>query len=253
VAVEKKIKVRELKDSGNKYHSLRMRFFCLMGFLVTLSGFFGSNVHAQDRLELGPLVGVSYYFGDLNNGVPFVDSHLALGGIARYVFSDRIAVRGSLILAGISGSYDPEEDGVLPGLSKGYAFSRHIGDAAAMVEINLFSYDHKYIPTTVFTPYLSVGLGTVLYKRIDEGNEKSVFVLSLPFGVGVKYKFSKWFRVGAEWSFRKLFDDDIDGVSNELGDFYGNTWTHNNDWISVVDVYVTFGFLRRRSSCKGGY
>ena len=253
MAVEKKIKVRELKDSGSQYHSLRMRFFCFMGLLVYLSVFFAGNVRAQDRLEVGPLVGASYYFGDLNHGVPFVDSHLAFGGIARYVFSDRIALRGSLIYAGISGSYDPEDDGVLPGVPKGYAFNRNVGDVAVMAEINMFSYDHKYIPTTVFTPYLSVGLGTVLYKRVDGNDEKPVFVLSLPFGVGVKYKFSKWLRVGAEWSFRKLFDDDIDGVSNMLGDYYGDAKTHNNDWISVVDVYVTFGFLRRRGSCKGGY
>lgn len=254
MAIEKKIEVLELKDSENKNIRQRLRFL----FFVSLSLFFlllsENNIYAQDKLEAGPLVGVSYYFGDLNPSTPFVNNHLAIGGMVRYVFNDRIAVKGSAIYAGLSGTYD-SANGVLPGVPEGYSFNRNIGDMAVMGEINLFSYDHKYISTTVFTPYLSLGLGTLLYKRANEQGEKSVFVLSLPFGVGVKYKVSKWVKIGAEWSFRKLFIDDVEGdmVQDDVSAIYGNAKTHNNDWYSVVNVYVTFSFIRRHNSCIGGY
>ncbi len=252
--IEKKIEVRDLKGSGNKNIIQRLRFL----FYVSLSLFFlvlsEKTANAQDRLEAGPLVGVSYYFGDLNPSTPFVNNHLAIGGLVRYVFSDRIAVRGSAIYAGLSGTYDPA-NGILPGVPDGYSFNRNIGDVAVMGEINLFSYDHKYISTTVFSPYLAFGVGTLLYKRADEQGEKSVFVLSLPFGAGVKYKMNKWVKIGAEWGFRKLFVDDIEGdmVSDDVSAIYGNAKTHNNDWYSIVNVYVTFSFMKRNSSCVGGY
>lgn len=254
MAIEKKIEVQELKGSENKNMIQRLRFLFYVSLLLFFLVLSGNGVNAQDRLEAGPLVGASYYFGDLNPSTPFVNNHLAIGGLVRYVFNDRTAVRGSAIYAGLSGSYDSAK-GVLPGVPDGYSFNRNIGDLAVMGEINLFSYDHKYISTTVFSPYLTFGVGTLLYKRADEQGEKSVFVLSLPFGAGVKYKINKWVKIGAEWGFRKLFVDDIEGnmVPDDLSAIYGSAKTHNNDWYSIANVYVTFSFIRRNSSCVGGY
>ena len=254
MAVEKNIIVHKLIDSENK--SSRQRFFAL--FLMSFSVLFlcGGSLKAQRRLEMGPLAGVSYYMGDLNQGVPFVEPHLSLGGLARYVFNDRIALKGSFLFAGLSGSYDSDKDGILPtyGRVNGTpeTFSRNVVSLSVSGEINLFSYDHKYISTTVFTPYLSAGFGSMGYNRLvqtgDSITSKPYFALSLPLGLGVKYKFSKWLRVGAEWTFFKLFVDDVDNY-----DTLGNVVTHNNDWFSVIDIYITFGFFKRNSSCQGGY
>lgn len=89
---------------------------------------------------------------------------------------------------------------------------------------------------------------------------KTVFVLSLPFGVGAKYKLNSWIRVGAEWSFRKTFVDDLDyvggsGIVNP-DDPYGfdeKALTHNNDWYSFAGITVTFSFSRRKTACNGGF
>ncbi len=254
MAIEKKTEVQGLKDSGNKNIIQRLRFLFYVSLLLFFLVLSEKTVNAQDRLEAGPLVGASYYFGDLNPSTPFVDNHLAIGGLVRYVFNDRLAVRGTAIYAGLSGSYD-SANGILPGVPERYSFNRSIGDIAVMGEINMFSYDHKYIPTTVFSPYLTFGVGTLLYKRAEEQGHKSVFVLSLPFGAGVKYKMNKWVKIGAEWSFRKLFADDIEGnmVPDDVSAIYGNAKTHNNDWYSIVNVYVTFSFIKRSSKCIGGY
>lgn len=254
MAIEKKIEVQKRKGSENINIRQRLRYL----FCMSLSMFFlflsENIVNAQDRLEVGPLVGVSYYFGDLNPSIPFVNNHLAIGGLVRYVFNDRIAVKGSAIYSGISGTYDPS-NGIIPGVPDGYSFNRNIGDVAVMAEINLFSYDHKYISTTLFSPYLTLGAGTMLYNRTSEKGEAPAFVLTIPFGVGVKYKMNKWVKLGAEWSFRKLFIDDVEGnmVPGDVSTFDGNAKSHNNDWYSIVNVYVTFSFLKRHNSCVGGY
>jgi len=223
------------------------------------------QVYAQDRLELGGFIGTSYYFGDLNPGKQFYKPHPASGGLARYVFTDRIAFKASATYGRISGEY--------PGnnllykenadYASKYSFGRSIGDIAAQVEINFLSYDHPFISTTNFTPYISMGLATTLYNRIDTEDQnaaaKPVFILSLPFGVGVKYKINKWIRVGAEWTFRKTFVDDLDyvgpGAINPADpyEFEESRLTHNNDWYSFAGVFVTFNLLKRKTECKGGY
>nr|WP_321407703.1 DUF6089 family protein [uncultured Carboxylicivirga sp.] len=251
-------------------------YFCLLFrkfFAVTLLMavfFFGThNIHAQDRLELGGFIGTSYYFGDLNPSRQFYKLQPALGGIGRYAYSDRLAFKASATIGRISGDYSDESlnfKDLRPSDQQvgrpTYEFNNTIGDLTVQAEFNFLSYDHKYIANTGFTPYLSVGLGTMIYSRKEGDAEnlttKPTFILSLPFGVGVKYKVNKWVRLGAEWSFRKTFADDLDyeGPGEiDPSDPYGagTTWTHNNDWVSFAGVYVTISMLRRKSSCNGGY
>ncbi|MBR8536510.1 outer membrane beta-barrel protein [Carboxylicivirga sediminis] len=220
------------------------------------------QVQAQDRLELGAFLGTSYYIGDLSTGIPFTNSHLAVGGIGRYVFTDRIALKGMALVGNISGDYHGQDLKYLESDEGNYSFNRSIGDISAQVEFNFRSYDHKFISTTTFTPYISVGLATTIYNRIDTDVENSAgntsFILSLPFGIGAKYKINKYVRIGAEWTFRKTFVDDLDYVgpgSIDPSDPYGfgeSTFTHNNDWISFAGVYVTISMLKRKTKCNDG-
>lgn len=237
-------------------------------FLLVLFLMLAKESVAQDRIELGGFAGTSYYFGDLNPSKQFYRPHLTIGGIGRYAYSDRLALKATALYGKISGAYSPDLkylDRRQPAEQQGdpqYSFQNVVGDLAVQAEFNFLSYDHKFISSTNFTPYLSVGLGTVIYNRKsgDAGNltSKPTFILSLPFGVGMKYKVNKWVRVGAEWSFRKTFVDDLDyegpgdiDPSDPYG--FGNTLTHNNDWISFAGIYVTISMLKRKSRCNGGY
>ncbi len=220
------------------------------------------QLKAQDRLELGAFAGTSYYFGDLSKGVPFANSHLAFGGIGRYVFTDRIALKGMALLGNISGDYHGQDLKYLEDSEANYSFNRSIGDVSAQIEFNFMSYDHKFISTTTFTPYISVGLATTIYNRIDTDVENSKgntsFILSLPFGIGAKYKINKYVRVGAEWTFRKTFVDDLDYMGagsvnpSDPYEFGESAFTHNNDWISFAGVYVTISMLKRKTKCNDG-
>jgi len=221
------------------------------------------NIKAQDRLEIGIKAGASYYLGDLNPQKQFYKPSLAYGGIARYVLTDRLAVKGAATLIKIKGSY-PSNGIYFPEGLESYSFKRTMGDMDLQMEFNFRSYDHPFISTTVFTPYVSFGVGTTIYKRytteIQNNSGQTVFILSLPIGIGFKYKINNWIRVGAEWSFRKTFVDDLDYVGYEINinpdDPYGfqqGTKIHNNDLYSFAGVMVTFSMFRRKTECKSGY
>ncbi|WP_282036732.1 DUF6089 family protein [Saccharicrinis aurantiacus] len=229
--------------------------------LVFQSGF--NKLYSQDRIEIGGFVGASYYLGDLNPSKQFNNSSLALGGVGRYVIDDRYAVKGSLTMARLKGSYH-ENDIVFPEGNVEYSFDRPIGDAAIQLEFNFLSYDHWFDKNSNWTPYVSVGLGTTAYKRFgtepENYSEETVFILSLPFGAGLKYKLNNRFRVGLEWSFRKTFVDDLDVVGHNLpinpNDPYGfgsNNGVHNNDWYSFAGVMVTYSMFKRKGQCNGGF
>ena len=139
-----------------------------------------------------------------------------------------------------------------------YEFKRTLSDITVLLEINMFSFDHPYKKGSHFTPYMSFGIGTILYKRFNEYKEIPHFVLSLPFGAGVKWKTQNGLRIGVEWTMRKSFADDLDymGNNNSINpsDPYGfNLWkaAHNNDWVSFVGAYISVTLLNRREKCKG--
>ncbi len=251
---------------------MKFRNYKIFGFVLFKHGFFillmlilFCNAKAQDRIELGLIGGVSYYIGDLNPNKQLYKPGPAFGGIARYILTDRLAVKGSAMIMNISGDYSANEVNY-PNVGGGYSFKRNLGDASLQMEFNFKSYDHPFIGTTVFTPYVTFGLGTTVYKRFSSENEnnseRTVFILSLPIGIGVKYKLNKWIRVGAEWSFRKTFVDDLDYrdrryipfvSSEDPYGFEGGTKIHNNDLYSFVGVMVTFSMFSRRTDCYSGY
>lgn len=252
----------------------------LINALIIISSVLTSNkIYCQDKLELGIFLGGNYYLGDLNPSQQFKNTRPAIGGIARYIFSDRLALKGNAIIAGIAGDYPSSGDVYLHDegytntviddsgnritqTNREYSFDRTLTDVGLTCEINFRSYDHIFRKTqTRFTPYLTIGLASTIYRRYKSNSEReTVFVLSLPFGFGAKYKVNKWLRVGVEWTWRKTFADDLDVVEVDESkinpsDPYGlgkSTWTHNNDWYSLFGINVTCSMWPRKLSCNDG-
>lgn len=230
----------------------------LLIIMVLLMG----NTYAQNKLELGLFLGGSYYMGDLNPSQQFKMTRPAFGGVGRYVFTDRLAVRGNVIMANLAGKYPWSGDKYTNWENTdGYEFSRAVVDIAVMGEFNFMSYDHLFQKHTRFTPYLTLGVGTTCYKSYGEKEGgKQTFILSLPFGLGAKYKVNKWLRLGFEWTWRKSFADDLDVVEINKAkidpqDPY-NIGTHsnvnNNDWYSMCGITVTMSMWPRKLECNDG-
>jgi hypothetical protein len=242
----------------------RFRTFFVFAFLLLSypSGW------GQERIEAGFFLGGSYYNGDLNPEKQFYDVKPSFGGVFRVVANSRIAFKGTLTAVNIQGHY-PAEDIQYPvsGYTSAqylYRFERTMADMAVQIEINFFEYDHPFrSDETRFSPYFSGGIASTLYRRYysDAGgsSENPHFILSFPFGVGIKWKLSDWVHVGLEWNFRKTFVDDLDTMGPaaiDPSDPYGfnhSSALHNNDWYSFAGLLVTFDLFHRKVPCHAGY
>ena len=235
-------------------------------FLVFSFCFPGKGL-SQERIEAGFFLGTSYYNGDLNPGKQFYKVGPAVGGVVRAVLNPRIAFKGTLTAVEIRGGY-PQDKLYYPSVNGGsnssYSFQRTMADLSTQIEINFFEYDHPFKKEeTRFTPYLSGGLAYTYYRRYKEdpagGSENPHFILSLPFGIGVKWKPADWVHVGLEWTFRRTFVDDLDKMGTAAIDpsdpfnFQDSSGWHNNDWYSFAGVFVTFDLFHRRGSCNAGF
>ncbi len=235
---------------------------------------------AQDRLELGFLAGVGYYLGDLNPSQQFKNPGPSAAFVGRYIFTDRVAMRAMLGYTRISGAYDSSsldvyspfsvspqatplaEDEYVQVRPTDLDFANNLIDISVLGEINFLSFDHMFRKNeTRFSPYLALGLGLTSYKGYDKPNKKkSFFVLSLPFGAGIKYKLNNLLRLGVEWTFFKTFTDQLecvnpDGLSFDPSDPYKNgqsSLLHNNDWYSSLRLMLTFSLWPRSLVCNDG-
>ena len=71
--------------------------------------------------------------------------------------------------------------------------------------------------------------------------------MSIPMGVGVKYKIKERLNLGLEFAMRKTLSDNLDGLSNLNGIESG--FAKNTDWYNTIMVSVTYEFGKRCRTC----
>jgi hypothetical protein len=208
---------------------LKKIFLLFVIFCVT-----ANNVKSQDTFygEVGLTGGCGFVLGDRNDFL-FQYSQ-PLGGLyAKYKFNGRWEGRLQLD-GGVLGYGD--------GLDYGYVGLQALG------EFNFFNYAVKRWEANYswFSPCLVGGLGVVLF---DLGG-KPKFTMTLPIGVGMKFKLSNRANVGFYWTVAKAFSDRMDNMSNPNG-FYGRFW-NNQDWYSTAQVFLSFNFYKICAPCRNG-
>ena len=192
--------------------------------------------NAQRKADIGFMVAVPWYQGDLSPIVPRATTlPPAIGPIYRYNFNKRNSLRAhgvfySLGYAGEVFDGQPAE------------FQASFVDLGLDFEFNWWPYKTAW-RRTKYSPYATMGLG---YSLNYDGN--SVSHLYLPFGGGFKANLGKKMSGGLEVSMRKSFSDLIDGVSN-IGSDGGNTPVGNNDWYMFTGVFITYKIFNYREPC----
>jgi hypothetical protein len=218
----------------------------LMLFLFLPAGMKGQTY----RMELGLMGGSSFYMGDANANRLFENMHTSCGLLARYNLNGRFALKGNVLLAGISGSTVGEAPAYLDGAE--VQFRQNILDAGVQLELGFYEYGvPDYVPgASRVSPYLSFGFGLTGYQ-----SDKTRICANIPFGIGVKAKVLPRINLGCEWSFRKTYADDLDYVSGVSGfqldnDWAGTgSWNKNKDWYSILNIYISYDLYRIGSSC----
>ena len=203
-----------------------------------------SGLHAQEyRYEFGPSLGVSGYLGDLNKSNMYKHPGLVASGIFRYIANSRWAIKGDLLYTGLKGNSDDVQS-KFPH-DQHYSFSSSVIDLGGQVEFNFlhFGSGPRYKNYKRISPYLTLGLGMSL--AFTDG--KTGVAMNLPMGVGLKYKLKERLNLGFEFTMRKCFGDNLDGMS----DLYGvkHSFAKNTDWYSVAMFTVTYEFSKRCVKC----
>jgi len=217
-----------------------MKKYTLLLLLCFSYNFFAT---AQKNSDIGIFAGASYYLGDINPGTHFYKAQPAFGVLFRYNVNPRLSVRANAYYISLSGSDADFPEILHPDrLYSPAVFKTSFLDAALQVEFNFLPYTPGIRPFD-FTPYLTTGISTGLIMGSDAGAGNFA---SLPFGAGIKMTFTKRICGGMEYSFRKTFNDMIDGIENPSG---VSSVIHNNDWYSYIGVFITYKFYNFAADC----
>lgn len=222
-------------------------FVGLICSVFSLSG----QQDVEYQMELGGMVGGSFYMGDANYTTPFKNIGFAGGAVARYIFNPRMVIKGNLAIGRISGNTEnfkntyPEHQNI--------SFKRNIYDLGAQFEYNFWGYGNGkgYRGNKRFTPYIVGGLGFTLAPAPAE----TVFTLNFPLGAGVKYKLADRINIGCEFTMRFTLSDKLDVTNKEglqLNDPYGikGSGFKNKDSYSFTTIFVTYDLFPKYRKCN---
>jgi len=199
-------------------------------------------IYAQKKSDVGISSGASYYLGDINPGRQFYSPHVFYGLVWRYNLNPRYVIKGTFTYIRVSATdadfTDPYQ------LIRRETFSTSLYDLGMQFEFNFLPY--KFAERKIgLSPFVSAGVG-VAY-QLGVNLSKSINPV-LPFTAGIKFSIYKRWSAGWEWSFRKTFNDNLDGNPNRnIGS--SSTLLHNNDWYSYSGLFVAYKIFDTVSDC----
>ena len=198
----------------------------------------------QYKYEAGPTLGMTGYLGEGNNGNLFKHPSFTVGGIFRYIHNSRWAFKANLNYANIRGDSKYDEAQYPDGAN--YKFTSNLIDLGLTAEFNFLNFGRgpQYKKLKPISPYMVAGVGFVF--AICDGHNQASF--TIPFGIGVKYKFKEKMNVAFEFTMRKEFSDRIDGLSDLFGIKHG--FAKNTDWYSFAMFSVSYEFGKRCIKCN---
>ena len=251
----------------------------MMKIVIALFFFISVKVSTAQTIEIGGFVGTSYYLGELNPGLPYNQTQLAYGGLARYNLSERWAIKFNYYRGNVKGS-DATGGSVE---NRDLDFESKINDFSLVAEFNFWEY-FTGSKKSFFTPFIFGGVsfftfnpisysGVELQSQGTEGQNVGFadrspynkYSFAIPFGFGFKYSLTDRLGLTFEWGMRKTFTDYIDDISTTYADdpdiIADPTQTHSaymqrgddqtNDWYNYTGITITYKFdLRSKKGCS---
>ncbi len=208
-------------------------------FPVSVFGQFASSV------DLGAGLGVSSYYGDINQEVPFYNPQMSFGGFLRMNINERYAVRANITSTRFVGD-DADFKNPYQQHRKA-SFDTNIVELAAIGEFNFFPYVNP--PEWGFagsTLHGLLGIGTAM--RFN-GRKDKISVPVIIMGVGYKRILNERIALEVEWGWRKCLNDSLDGIEDPTKTGKKSRW-FNNDWYNVLEVKLSFNFWQRSGKCR---
>lgn len=207
-------------------------------FILLIAGSFTTYAQSayelDHHMEIGFGVGALNYTGDLAPTLSYNNSTPALQAFYRHNHKKEVSVfRINLLIGQLKGSntFVTPDLGIIDS-----SFSRSVLELAAIYEYNFFNY--RDIKETYFmSPYLFGGLATTMLF----GNENHA-TITIPFGLGIKYKLSTNWNLGLEYGARKTFYDRIDMISEDRQ----LSSSSPNDWYYLLGLNLSYTFYQQK-------
>lgn len=202
------------------------------------------RTHAEEKTylcELGLQGGAGYYVGDAIAHI-FMRPREAYGAQFRYKFDHRWALQ----VKGQAGTI------VYPYQEQNY--HNQVVGLDAVAEFNFFRFGEKTYDVRIkpVTPYIFLGLGCAVYNGdVLASDPRLKAAVYLPFGLGLKWKFSQHFGLNLAWQHNLYFADNLEGIAD-----YDNTYSLNGSNILNCDLTgaVTLGlvveFAEKKRACR---
>ena len=206
--------VSNMKMSRNKL------FSCVLAFLLPMA------IFSQRGVEIGGLIGVSNYFGDLNTDFRITEPGPAASFLARYNLNNRLSFSGLLSYAYIYAKDENSENDFEQ--ARNLSFGSHLGVIGGRMEFNFLPYTHGSYDEA-FTPYILVGFSGFYFNPraklndtwyslkslTTEGQDNEYFSFSGAFvlGGGMKFDLTREWSINIELVHHRVFTDYLDDVS----------------------------------------
>lgn len=228
---------------------IRMEFKRIF-FAVTVYCFLATGASAQ-VMEIGVNAGAAGYMGDLNPKNPLDFSGPAFGAFVKANL-DPYWVVGLHYNYGKIKANDANSSNA-DFRDRNLNFSTPLNELSVQVDFNFFDY-FAGGGTKRFTPYIYTGIGGVLFNPKatyqgqqyelryykTEGRAYKNYALSIPYGVGMKYRISDHFALLSQIGYRTAHTDYLDDVGDRypLVSVYGKVDASNPKTINLSDPSV---------------
>lgn len=207
-----------------------------------------STAKAQEdyRFDIGAGFGMTGYLGDANTANLYQRPGWDVELFLRYIINPRLGLKTNFYAGGLSGNSESMENVFPDGLN--YKFSTTFYELGELFEFNFFEYGigESYRKLKRITPYITAGLSVTMWTV-----EKSLFAgLTIPLGIGVKFKVNERMNLGLEFLMKKVFSDKLDG--EQLADPYTirSAFAKNTDWYSTLTLTISYEFSKRCAVCN---
>jgi hypothetical protein len=197
----------------------------------------------SQHFEIGAMMGVSNYWGDLAPYPVLTETHPAFGGFARVNMSSSFAFTFNLIRATISGDDNNFEDQKIRNLN----FTSPLTEFSSIVEFNFMKFGVD-VNEKRQTPYVYIGLSLTQYDpSATYGNvttqlrnvrteevQYGLFAVTVPMGFGYKWQFDNHIALNWNIGFRRSYSDYLDDVSTVYPDNFDNIRTRKGANLATV-------------------
>jgi opacity protein-like surface antigen len=218
-------------------------------FLVVVA-FYAVEGYAQKGYEIGGLIGISNYIGEINPNFSLKTPGPSLCAIGRYNFNTRTSFRVDIGAGRLYGRDNISENNFQQ--ARNLSFRTDFLDAAVNFEFNFLSLVHgsrdKY-----FTPYVFGGLAFMYYNpkaKLDDtwyalrplgtegqikGDEYAQITAGLTYGMGIKLDLNYEWSLNVELSVRQVGSDYLDDVSTVYPDMIELEARHGDIAVQLSD------------------